>query len=313
MRKIMRAGWYPAFAAAVLSSGFLASGACAAETSIFRFLKSPASPRHMSLGEVNSFFNPEPLGIIQNPSLAFLSARREAAFSGASRLDGSAATFAAAGVLRNSNSGSAAGFALNTLTTSQRRTLAPASAGNYLYVDDGDFATYSGAFGGFYAGHIQDTTYFGVSAKLIVEKLYSESYYGVAADVALMEVIAPRSMFFLGARNVGAAFSGGYSLPSSAYISILAKTSRAAFAVEGEYDLQGFGEAKLGLEVPVEERLDIRAGFRHPFREYDTGDYLLSGISAGFGLRLNGFDFDYAWQPRGQLGSTHLASVRMKL
>jgi|GEM_PF-6156055 hypothetical protein len=307
-----RAGLY-SFAAAVLLSGFLAARVSAAETSIFRFLKSPASPRHVSLGEVNSFFNPEPLGIIQNPSLAFLSKRREAAFSGASRLDGSAATFAAAGVLRDSNSGSAAGFALNTLTTSQRRTLAPASAGSYLYADDGDFATYSGSFGGFYAGHIQDTTYFGVSSKLIVEKLYSESYYGVAADVALMEIIDARSMFFLGARNVGAAFSGGYLLPSSAYISILAKTSRVAFAVEGEYDLQGFGEAKLGLEVPVVDSFDVRAGYRHSFREYDTGDYLLSGISAGFGLRLNGFDFDYAWQPRSELGSTHLASVRMKL
>ena len=308
-----RAGWYSAVAAAVLLSGLPASGACAAETSIFRFLKSAVSPRHVSLGEVNSFFSPDPLGMLQNPSLAFLSVRKEAAFSGAGRLDGAAAAFAAAGVLRDSNSGSAAGFALNTLTTSQRRTLAPASAGSYLYTDDGDFATYSGSFGGFYAGHVQDTTYFGVSAKIVVEKLYSESYYGLAADVALMEVVDARSMFFLGARNVGLAFSGGYPLPTSAFISILSKTSRVVFAVEGEYDLQGFGEAKLGLEIPVAASFDLRAGFRHPFREYDTGDFLLSRISAGFGLRLESFDFDYAWQPRGELGSNHLASVRMKL
>lgn len=302
-----------AFASAAIFC--LGASSSAAETAVFRFLRSAVSPRHIAMGEVSSSFAPEPLGIAQNPSLASLTASREIAFAGASRLGGATADFSAAGVLRNfRQGGSAVGFTMNLMTSSHERTLSPASSGSYLFTDAGGFTTYSSAVGGFYSARVQDTTYFGVSGKFIAEKLYSESNSGAAADIALMEMVDANSLFCLGARNVGASFApAGYALPTSAYISILAKNPRASVAIEAEYDMQGFGEGKLGAEIPVGRTFDIRLGFRHPFKEYDTGEFVLSRVSAGFGLKLAGLSFDYAWQPRGDMGSSHIASVRKKL
>ncbi|MDI6757492.1 MAG: hypothetical protein QME32_05660 [Endomicrobiia bacterium] len=304
-------------AAAFVTAALFCLGASssAAETAVFRFLRSAVSPRHIAMGEISSSFAPEPLGVAQNPSLAALTKSREFAFAGASRFDGAAVDFAAAGVLRDfRQGGSAVGFTMNLMTSSHERTLAPASPGSYLFTDAGGFTTYSSAVGGFYSARVQDTTYFGVSGKVIAEKLYSESNSGAAADVALMEMVNANSLFCLGARNVGASFApAGYALPTSAYISILAKNPGAAVAVEAESDMQGFAEGKLGAEIPVGRTFDIRFGFRHPFKEYDTGDFVLSRVSAGFGLKLDGLYFDYAWQPRGDLGSSHIVSVRKKL
>jgi len=56
--------------------------------------------------------------------------------------------------------------------------------------------------------------------------------------------------------------------------------------------------------------LALRAGYSWA-RAGEIGG--LTGLSAGFGVDLKGLRMDYAWVPMGQLGTTHRATLAIRL
>jgi len=306
------------------------------KTAIFRFLKECYSPRELSLGSVNTFFEPDGFSSLQNPSVMSLASRRELTFLGGSRLASiGGATGGAAGILYldKGEKRRSAGFNFTYDGSIQERTLAPISPDRYDFTAEGSFATYALVGGGYYSfklpvesspgdyGYYSGQTYFGIGAKLIIEKLYTRSYPGIAFDAALLEESDENTAFSIGIKNLGASLTStqdgiSYQLPTSGFLTILKRYKVISFALDAEYDAQGFGDVKMGVETNFSKSFAFRIGFRHPFSEEDVGDFFLSRISAGFGIILgskNKMSFDYAWHPRGDLGSAHIIALRSYL
>ena len=309
--------------------------AASGRTSIFRFLKEPRSPRQMALGSVNTFFGSDAFASHQNPAAISLSGDKEISFAGGSRMSGiGGASGGVSGIVYKTkgDNARAAGFNFTYDGSVQSKTVAPLSGDRYDFVAVGEFAAYSLSAGGYYStslprdtspsdygfggGYSPGQTYFGISGRVVIEKLYERSYPGAAFDIALLEEADPTTAFSIGVKNLGANFgSDSYPLPTSGFLTILKKAGIISFAIDAEYDAQGFGDVKTGIELRLNKSFAFRAGFRHPFSEYDTGDFLLSRLSAGFGIAFAKGEmiFDYAWRPMGELGSTHIAALRTKL
>jgi len=64
---------------------------------------------------------------------------------------------------------------------------------------------------------------------------------------------------------------------------------------------------KAGAEYELEKQLFLRAGYQLPLTDNGIGG--LTGLTAGLGLNLSGFQFDYAYLPYGDLGDSHRISV----
>ena len=309
--------------------------AASGKTSIFRFLKEPRSPRQIALASVNTFFGSDAFASYQNPAAISLSDGKEISFAAGSRMSGIGGASGGVSEILYKTKGDnarAAGFNFTYDGSIQTKTVAPPSGDRYDFVTDGEFAVYSLSAGGYYAtslprdtspsdygfggGYSAGQTYFGIGGRVVIEKLYERSYPGAAFDIALLEEADPTTAFSIGVKNLGANFgSDSYPLPTSGFLTILKKAGLISFAIDAEYDAQGFGDVKAGIELRFSKNFAFRAGFRHPFSEYDTGDFLLSRLSAGFGITLDKgkMIFDYAWRPTGDLGSTHIAALRTKL
>ncbi len=281
--------------------------ACCKETAAFQFLKLPFSARLASLGSVNFFGPSDGTMAWSNPSSAVLVHQSEVAAGGISHLGG-VANFVNASALFKKE-GRAYGFCISYSGAEHSQVSAPILDKNYLYQESGRFLTYNLVLGGFYSVMIQPRTSFGVSTKVVAERLYSATYFGRVIDLALTEIVDKTSFFSIGARNLGGAFNPSNFAPSSVFLTIFKKINVVGFVLEAEQDIINNGEVKVGLEAPVEKILAIRAGFRHPFREHDTGDFVMSRVTFGLGLTFGKIKFDYGYYPKGELGANHYINI----
>ena len=66
----------------------------------------------------------------------------------------------------------------------------------------------------------------------------------------------------------------------------------------------------LGIEYVYKEIKKVQIAGRVGYKTNTIDDIdLLSGLSAGFGFRWQGYGIDYAWVPYGDLGNTHRVSL----
>lgn len=89
------------------------------------------------------------------------------------------------------------------------------------------------------------------------------------------------------------------------------------------HDYSGEGSAldkagqhvSVGLELDIAEPVAIRLGYNpRTHQELATGERLdFAGVSAGFGINLNRFQFDYAFNSWSELGGLHQLSVRTRI
>ncbi|MEK7476456.1 MAG: CsgG/HfaB family protein [Candidatus Coatesbacteria bacterium] len=112
----------------------------------------------------------------------------------------------------------------------------------------------------------------------------------------------------LALQHMGAKASG-FGLPSSL---------RAGLALAFAGTLRVAGEARVGLADKVTDvgagaewapipRVAIRAGYRTPLA--NQGWQGMTGLTAGAGLRLGNLVLDYAFQPYGELATSHIISL----
>ena len=87
-------------------------------------------------------------------------------------------------------------------------------------------------------------------------------------------------------------------------------STSAIFALDAAY---GIFDRRTGINVGAEitpfQPLVLRAGNRWTIQDEELKG--LTGITAGFGLRLSSFGLDYAYQPFGELATAQLFSLEI--
>jgi hypothetical protein len=104
-------------------------------------------------------------------------------------------------------------------------------------------------------------------------------------------------------RHLGPA-SGGFGLPSVATAGVAwAPMALVRVAADAGFGLaSGVFTLGVGAEGVPHPMVAIRAGYKLSGDQGITG---LAGLSAGLGLRFRGFGLDYAYQPFGDLATSH--------
>ncbi len=173
----------------------------------------------------------------------------------------------------------------------------------------GSYAAYSLAYG----QTISDKWTLGVTGKLLHAGIANYSAEAYGADLGTMYSVTERLMLAGLITNIGTKLTfinNGDSLPltykagASYWVGRLLNLN-----LQGEYAKTGLASAHTGVEWHPIEMIALRAGFRT-----DTVKELsaIAGLTTGIGLHLFGQEFDYAFIPVGDLGSTHYFSLVLR-
>ena len=158
------------------------------------------------------------------------------------------------------------------------------------------------------------------------------SAQALAADIGVLYTIPSRQIGFSASiHNVGFALSSlgetSDRLPVDLRLGVSKRLERLPLTIMlmgyNLHDYSGDGSAldealrhvNVAGEIRIGNPVAIRIGYnprRH--QELATGERLdLAGVSAGFGINLSRFNFDYAFNSWSELGGLHQLSVRTRL
>jgi hypothetical protein len=150
----------------------------------------------------------------------------------------------------------------------------------------------------------------GISGKFISSSIGGLSSTGYAADAGVLFTAGIFSAGLTG-RNLGS--GGAFSLPADirlglALNAVKTQSHNLLIAADTGYILKDALNVNAGIEYTFAKTLSIRAGYK-----FSTGQNNiegLTGVSAGAGLNLGQFGFDYAFVPYGNLGTAQRADIR---
>lgn len=190
----------------------------------------------------------------------------------------------------------------------------------------GTFSAYDLAATISYALKMRGSLQGGISLKIIRESIENENATGFAMDFGgLYQTPIKNISLGLTIQNIGSSMRfirERYSLPLSLGMGLKYDVSNmVTLALDIKHQPY---DRKTGFSIGNEYRpwsvLGIRAGYLlggsdSGYWGANSNDSLknLSGLRAGFGLKLFGSDFDYAFVPYGDLGNTHRLSLTIKL
>ena len=146
----------------------------------------------------------------------------------------------------------------------------------------------------------------------VMAEIVNEDAGSVMVGFGLGGVVraSPTMKFGFSITHLGPA-SKGFHLPATARIGgAMAVSSHAILALDAIY---GMYDRRVGINVGTEitpiQPLVLRAGNRWLMKAEELKG--LTGISAGFGVRFASFGLDYAYQPFGELATSHLFSLEI--
>ena len=180
-----------------------------------------------------------------------------------------------------------------------------------------------------YAFTVEENVYLGGAVKGIYSTIGGYSSTGIAADLGVLYTI-PSSRFALGAtiRNFGAQLSSYGSVSEDLPLDI---GLGASIVPKGLPLLLNVGVHRLnddaadfvsrfraftvGGEFTLSRVILLRVGFDNARRkDYKIGSSAdLAGFSAGLGILVSGYHFDYALSSLGKAGNLHRISLRTEL
>ncbi len=141
--------------------------------------------------------------------------------------------------------------------------------------------------------------------------LADNSYTALAGDIGFLakpfeNFKAGFSYDNLGVNSQSGAVEDAFNLGASYEVN-LGKGNQLITALGGTVEPSAVSYLQAGVEYGLEKLFFLRAGYQLPLS--DTGIPGLTGLTAGLGLNLSSFSFDYAYLPYGDLGSSHRVSV----
>ncbi len=197
-------------------------------------------------------------------------------------------------------------------------------AGQYLNPGDSkgtdDFGNPTGDFSGHFAAYslaygqtLTDRLSFGLTGKIIDAKIADASAHAYAFDAGAMFQAKRQLRLALVAANIGTKLKfldQGDSLPEQVRAgAVYWPLDYLLLSAEGVYRFTGLASAHAGVEWLPSKMISLRAGFRSDTLKDAAG---FSGFTTGLGLHYWGQEFDFAWVPLGELGSTQYFSIVLR-
>ncbi|HUW23596.1 MAG TPA: PorV/PorQ family protein [bacterium] len=198
---------------------------------------------------------------------------------------------------------------------------------------EGTFAAYDIAVAGAYACKISRSISIGANAKLIHQKIESETAWGGAIDIGLIYRVPlriRRGKFSRDKLQVGFAVQNigpkikfvkeSDPLPLNIKAGI-AKTydlksikSELILACDVNAPIDNVPNGHFGVEFVYQKMKDIALAARAGYKTNTIKDLnALSGLSAGAGFVWKRMAVDYVWVPYGDLGNTHRISLTIRM
>lgn len=154
----------------------------------------------------------------------------------------------------------------------------------------------------------------GISAKYLQQKIDDVSYSGYAASLSGLYLISDTFYIGSGINNFGSKVNG-FELPTDFYLAVTGNVSENSSVVAqfDSYFNDDINDLKLAAETKF-ENLRFRIGYRFPLvkNEVDDTTEFISNLTAGLGLNFDFLSVDYAWLPKGDVGTTHMFSILIK-
>ena len=182
------------------------------------------------------------------------------------------------------------------------------------YIKSGTFDANDKMFSFSYARNPNDKITYGASIKYINQTIDDVSYNGFALHLSGLYFISPNFFTIAGLNNIGPDVSG-YSLPTDFYLGLSGYLSPVLLFVGqlDNYYNDSISELKLALEYEPTHVFLCRFGYTIPVKkEFADENELVTNLTFGVGLKFSSVSIDYAWLPKGDLGSIHMFSFIYK-
>ena len=152
----------------------------------------------------------------------------------------------------------------------------------------------------------------GVSLKGSMQAVDGTNYNDIAANLGLLwrpitDLRVGLAYSNLGTRVAGYGLASDLSLGASYHLQ-LAQTNQLLLALSGALQPQGVNSLQIGAEDLIHSFLALRVGYDLALADNEIVG--LTGLSAGLGLRYDGWGLDYAFIPYGDLGATNRISLQ---
>ena len=170
-------------------------------------------------------------------------------------------------------------------------------SGSPVGVYEGVYKPYDVAVGISYAHNIGDVVAVGANAKLIYERIDIYSDSGLAYDLFIShKALIDGMMFGASLTNIGKQmnlYNEPFDLPTAyrlgaAYTPTQGPLNRFTYAADFLHPNDTKAKAHLGVEYQIVPEFTLRLGSKI--------NYDLYGMTAGFGVLVNNFSLDYAYQ-----------------
>ena len=172
------------------------------------------------------------------------------------------------------------------------------------------FATWDGVLSVGYGVAVAPGLRLGGTLKGLYENLHTTHGLGGAVDIGCLYRPLPGLSLGLTGRNFGAMVyhSDAELLPMELAVGASATRNRFRATADVVLPRENNLNVRAGLEyIPISD-LALRIGYRTGPADLTTLNYQ-NGLTAGLGLRVGNFDFDYSFTPYGVLGSVHRAGL----
>ena len=182
------------------------------------------------------------------------------------------------------------------------------------YVRNGSFDANDKLVSFSYARKPNDKITYGASIKYINQTIDDVSYNGFALHLSGLCFISPNFFTVVGLNNIGPDVSG-YSLPADFYFGLSGYLSSVLLFVGqvDNYYNDSISELKLAVEYEPTQVFLCRFGYTIPVKkEFADENELITNLTFGVGLKFSSVSVDYAWIPKGDLGSIHMFSLMYK-
>lgn len=209
------------------------------------------------------------------------------------------------------------GFGLNYFYTPEdmerRSGLNESDPLNPISPVEGEFGAYDAALSASYGFEYGNGWKLGATLKFIRQVIDNESGRSAALDLGALKPVKLFGEDFMSGfavQNIGPGIkfiSERYDLPLVFRAGLSRRIERSLIAFGVEKSIDNYPFLKLGIEQRLSEKLFLRGGYKYRIHGNELG--AASGLAAGFGFGMGGFNFDYAFAPYGDLGNSHRFSL----
>lgn len=182
------------------------------------------------------------------------------------------------------------------------------------YIRQGSFEANDKLVSISYARKFNNNITCGLSLKYMSQTIDDVSYSGYALHLSGLYFINDNVFVITGLNNLGTKVRN-YNLPANFYLGLswyLTQQLLVMGQLDNYYN-DSISELKLALEYEPIKIFLCRFGYAVPIKkEVADENELITNLTLGVGLKFSIVDVDYAWLPKGDLGSIHMFSLTYK-